>query len=156
VTTYPLQDTTAVFTPFPHATSKTYTLKYVAPINQGSPANWKVIRYADVLLMLAEAMNENGKTAQAHSVLNQVRQRAGVPAHDGLTQAQFGDAIEMERRLELAFEGHRWFDLVRWGRAHQRLRHRGMLPHRVLFPLPNQQVERINNPAIFPQNPGYE
>jgi hypothetical protein len=156
LTTYPFQDTTARFTPFPQATSKTFTLKYVTPTNQGSSANWIVVRYADVLLMLAEAMNENGKTAQAHEFLNQVRKRAGVPAHAGLNQAQFRAAIELERRLELAFEGHRWFDLVRWGLAHERLQKSGMLPHMVLFPLPNQQVELINDPAIFPQNPGYE
>jgi hypothetical protein len=156
LTTYPFQDTTAQFAAFPQATSKTFTLKYVAPMNQGSPANWKVVRYADVVLMLAEAMNENGKTAQAHEFLNQIRKRAGVPAYTGLTQAQFREAIELERRLELAFEGHRWFDLVRWGLAYERLKHRGMLPHMDLYPLPNQQVELINDPSIFPQNPGYD
>jgi hypothetical protein len=156
LTTYPFQDSTARFTAFPQATSKTYTLKYVAPTSQGGPANWIVVRYADVLLMLAEAMNENGKSAQAHEFLNQVRKRAGVPPYVGLSQAQFREAIELERRLELAFEGHRWFDLVRWGLAHQRLGKSGMQPHMVLYPLPNQQVELINDPAIFPQNPGYE
>lgn len=153
---YPFQDPTAEFIPFPQATSKWFTLKYVAPMNQGSPANWIVLRYADVLLMLAEALNEQNKTAEAHEYINMVRARAGVAEYAGLSQAQMRDAIELERRLELSFEGHRWFDTVRWGVAYERHQHLGMKPHMTLYPVPNQQVFLYNDPAVFPQNPGYD
>ncbi|MDO6434909.1 RagB/SusD family nutrient uptake outer membrane protein [Flavitalea sp. BT771] len=87
-----------------------------------------VLRYADVLLMLAEALNEKSYVAdgEAFGLLNQVRQRAGLPAKtsgnvvDSLKlpdQAAFRDAIFKERKVELAFENHRWYDLLRTGQA---------------------------------------
>lgn len=76
--------------------------------------NWPVLRYADVLLMLAEAINEQaGPTAEALDYMNQVRTRAGLPALKDLTKDTFRAAVLKERRLELAFENHRWFDLKR-------------------------------------------
>ncbi len=75
--------------------------------------NWPVYRYSEVLLFLAEALNEQGKTAEAATYLNQVRARAGL----GEAQGDLGEAIFRERRVELAFENKRWFDLVRTGRA---------------------------------------
>ncbi|WP_345271410.1 RagB/SusD family nutrient uptake outer membrane protein [Nibrella viscosa] len=135
-----------------------YTRKYIVKITTAndSPANWKVIRYADVLLMLAEAMNENGKTAQALPYLNQIRTRAGLDAlPTDITQTELRNQIVLERRRELAFEGHRWFDLVRTGQALNVMQKYGMKPHHVVFPIPLAQIQLINNPAIFPQNPGY-
>ncbi len=79
--------------------------------------NWRIIRYADVLLMLAEAQNEQGKTAEAEALLNQVRDRAGVAQKTGMDQATMKQAIIEERVLELSGESHRFFDLVRWGLA---------------------------------------
>jgi len=80
--------------------------------------NWRIIRYADVLLMLAEAQNEQGKSAEAIGYINQVRARAKVAAlEDGLAQDGVRQAIIDERVLELTGEGHRYFDLVRWGLA---------------------------------------
>ena len=79
--------------------------------------NWRIIRYADVLLMLAEALNEQGKTADAEMYLNMVRSRANVADKTGLNQADMRQAIIDERVLELSGEGHRFFDLVRWGLA---------------------------------------
>lgn len=76
--------------------------------------NWPVLRYADVLLMLAEAINEQGgPTTEAYGYLNEVRDRAGLLPLSGLDQSSFRDAVLKERRLELAFENHRWFDLKR-------------------------------------------
>lgn len=76
--------------------------------------NWPVLRYADVLLMLAEAINEQGgPTSEAYGYLNAIRERAGLLPLSGLDQASFRDAVLKERRLELAFENHRWFDLKR-------------------------------------------
>ncbi|MBN8824505.1 MULTISPECIES: RagB/SusD family nutrient uptake outer membrane protein [unclassified Spirosoma] len=135
-----------------------FSKKYMAPLkaNNDSPANWKVLRYADVLLMLAEAMNENGKTTEALTYLNQVRQRAGVPAHAGLTKDDAREKIYLERRRELYLEGHRWFDLVRTGRALSVMAPFGMKPYMTVFPLPLTELEIIRNPAVFAQNPGYE
>ena len=75
--------------------------------------NWPIYRYSEVLLFLAEALNEQGKTAEAATYLNQARARAGL----GEAQGDLGEAIFRERRVELAFENKRWFDLVRTGRA---------------------------------------
>ncbi len=134
-----------------------YTRKYITRITTAndSPANWKVIRYADVLLMLAEALNENGKTASALPLLNQIRIRAGIDPYSALTQSEMREKIALERRMELAFEGHRWFDLVRTGQAFPVMEKYGMRPFNILFPVPFAQIQLINNPAIFPQNPGY-
>jgi hypothetical protein len=140
-------------------TSQSYTKKYITKVATGgdSKVNWKVIRYADVLLMYAEALNENGKTADAIGYLNQVRSRAGLDGYaTNLSQEEAREKIYLERRLELAFEGHRWFDLVRTGRAFSTLQGTGMKPYMTVFPIPLGQILLINNRAIFPQNPGYE
>ncbi|MGB5820541.1 MAG: RagB/SusD family nutrient uptake outer membrane protein [Saonia sp.] len=82
--------------------------------------NWRLIRYADVLLMLAEAENELGNTSVAIGFINQVRNRAGItPLDAGLNQDQTFDAIVDERIMELTGEGHRYLDLVRWGLAEE-------------------------------------
>ncbi|MBC8153000.1 MAG: RagB/SusD family nutrient uptake outer membrane protein [Bacteroidetes bacterium] len=95
-----------------------YTRKYLdqPPTANESDNDWPVIRYADVLLMYAEALNETGNPTDAFVLLNQVRSRAGLPAKTSLTQDAFRLAVEQERRVELSYEGHRWFDLVRTGR----------------------------------------
>ncbi len=135
-----------------------FTKKYMGPLkaNGDSKANWKVIRYADVLLMYAEALNENGKTTEALTFLNQVRTRAGLQGVTNLTQNDTREKIYQERRFELYLEGHRWFDLVRTGRALSVMSPFGMKPYMTVFPIPLRQIELINNRSIFPQNPGYE
>jgi len=135
-----------------------FTKKYMGPLkaNGDSKANWKVIRYADVLLMYAEALNENGKTTEALDFLNQVRTRAGLTGFVSLSQDATRDKIYDERRFELYLEGYRWFDLVRTGRALSVMQPFGMKPYMTIFPIPLRQIELINNRAIFPQNPGYE
>lgn len=147
-----------VYTPISTTGIGSFTKKYLTPIPKAndSRANWKVIRYADVLLMLAEALNENGKTAEALGYLNMVRTRAGVPVYTGLTADDTREKIYTERRLELHMEGHRWFDLVRTGRALSTLQSFGMKTHMTVFPIPQSQIEIINDRAVFPQNPGYE
>lgn len=137
---------------------QTYTKKYMVRLlaSCDSRANWKVIRYADVLLMYAEALNENGKTDEALKYLNMVRVRAGLQGYTNLTKEVVRDNIYLERRLELSFEGHRWFDLLRTGRALSVMSKYGMKAYMTVFPLPLSQVKLINNPSIFPQNPGYD
>lgn len=152
-----------------------------------SPLNYTAIRYADVLLWKAEALNELGRTSEAEEPLNMVRARArgsyefnpnsysyqynstnGVitnagelvptPADfladvSGLSQGEMEEAIIHERRVELAAEGHRYFDLIRWGLAAE------ILPGFVegkhnLMPIPQDEIDL--NPAIRDQqNPGY-
>ncbi len=92
-----------------------YIKKFLHPHSiLGRPnENWPILRYADVLLMLAEAINEESGPADAYTYVNQVRQRADLDPLSGLTQDSFRDAVLKERRMELAFENHRWFDLKR-------------------------------------------
>lgn len=129
--------------------------KYNTSIVTDGKANWRVFRYADVLLMLAEAMNENNKTPEALNYLNEVRNRAGLDDYSGLTQAEAREKIYLERRFELYLEGHRWFDLLRTGRALEVMAPYGMKPHMIVFPIPQTQIEVVNDPAILSQNPGY-
>lgn len=147
-----------VFVKLPANTNQTYTKKYIVPVlaANDSRANWKVIRYADVLLMYAEALNENGKTNEALISLNKVRIRAGLTGYSGLTKEETREKIAIERRLELSFEGLRWFDLLRTDQAFNVMKNFGMLPYMTVFPIPLSQIQLINNPAIFPQNPGYD
>lgn len=79
--------------------------------------NWPVYRYADVLLLLAEALNEQGQSGDALPYLNQVRTRAGLTASTETDKDALRDVIAHERRVELAFENKRWFDLVRTDKA---------------------------------------
>ena len=149
-------DTASVF--FKFFQIPTFTRKYitaVASLND-SPANWKVLRYADVLLMYAEALNENGKTEQALNYLNQVRTRVDMTGYTGLTKDEARNKIYDERRFELAMEGHRWFDLVRTERALTLLAATGMKAHNVVFPIPLREIQVINDESIFPQNGGYD
>jgi starch-binding outer membrane protein, SusD/RagB family len=81
----------------------------------GADNDWIYIRYAEVLLNYAEAKNEaSGPDATVYDAINQVRARAGQPALAGLTQAEMRDRIRNERRVELCFEEHRFFDVRRW------------------------------------------
>lgn len=149
-------DNSGNFVPFFLVNAQSYTKKYITPSAPGDcPANWKVIRYADVLLMYAEALNENTKTVEALGYLNQVRERGGVDEYANLTQQQTRDAIALERRLELSFEGVRWFDLVRTGKALSTMQSKGMQPYMTVFPIPLSQVQIVNDQTIFAQNPGY-
>jgi starch-binding outer membrane protein, SusD/RagB family len=94
----------------PHVTKYNYPHSIVNRTN----TNWPVLRYADVLLMLAEVINEqSGPTAEALGYLNQIRKRAGLADLAIADKAAFRTAVLKERRLELAFENHRWFDLKR-------------------------------------------
>ena len=84
-----------------------------------SPINFRVIRFADVLLMYAEALNGNGRTAEAYAFVDRVRERSGLRklsvAMPGLSAAQFLKQLEHERITELTGESLRWNDLARWG-----------------------------------------
>jgi hypothetical protein len=118
-----------------------------------SNQDFPLIRYADVLLMHAEALNELDQSADAHEYLNMVRDRAGLDDLSGLSKTDFQDAVLHERRLEFAAEGHRWFDLVRTGKLETLvpLAKPGVTPQsrHYLFPIPQRERDVNTN---LPQN----
>jgi hypothetical protein len=113
-----------------------------------SPVNYRVMRYADVLLMAAEAHYQTGNSSKAQQLVNQVRVRAGVP---GLAVNSI-NVIYKERRFELSGEGLRFFDLVRTGQAADFIQ--GFIPgkHEV-FPIPQVEIDLAG--GSWPQNSGY-
>lgn len=122
--------------------------------------NFTVLRYADVLLMYAEALNLNGQTTTALPYLNMVRTRAGLSSLAGLSKDEFTLAMEKERRVEFFGEGHRWFDLLRTGRAKTVLNayfasagtSYTIDDHELLMPIPDHEIQI--SPELK-QNPGY-
>ena len=119
-----------------------------------SDVDYPMLRYADVLLMYAEALNEQGQSATALPFLNQVRKRAGLADSKATAQADLRLALEQERRVELAFESQRWFDLVRTGRFVPVMTAKGYAakPLQVLYPIPQRETDLNKN---LTQNPGY-
>lgn len=113
-----------------------------------SPVNYRVIRYADVLLMAAEAHFHLGNNQIAQQLVNQVRVRAGVP---GIPVQSLND-IYKERRFELSGEGHRFFDLVRTGQAAQFIDGFVTGKHE-LFPIPQVEIDLAG--GNWQQNSGY-
>lgn len=120
-----------------------------------------VLRFADVLLMYAEALNEanNGPVAEAYAALNRVRSRAGLSLVSGLEYGTFREAVWQERRLEFPFEWQRRFDLVRTGRLLDAVkaensfsRNATIQAFHVLLPIPLSEMDA--NPSLK-QNPGY-
>ncbi len=165
---------------------------------QLSPINVPIIRYADVLLMLAEAEVELGNLERARELVNMVRTRAGQSAigpdglstsldDSGITWATYNvgtyddpwtdtdlarKAVRHERRLELALEGHRFFDLKRWGVASEVLNNyltteaetraylsdsNGFEDRHMRLPIPSLQIElnKVEGGSLYTQNPGY-
>lgn len=124
-----------------------------------------LLRYADILLMHAEAENEANGPAAAIASVNQVRERAGMPALTaGMSQTDLRTAIRHERRVEFAMEGLRYFDLRRWGIALEKLN--GFVQNPLAptikakyeakyeyWPIPQTEIDR-NAPDLI-QNPGY-
>jgi len=118
---------------------------------QNTWINHRVFRYADVLLMAAEAINEvGGNGAQAATWVNQVRTRAGLPNISFVSQAQMRDAIKKERRTEFAMEFERFFDLVRWNDANAVLGPLGYQNKHRFYPIPTSAMNA--NPNLT-QNP---
>jgi hypothetical protein len=113
-----------------------------------SPVNYRVIRYADVLLMAAEAHYQNGNTATAQSLVTQIRQRVGIQP----IPVNSIDVIYRERRYELSGEGHRFFDLVRTGKAADFIPGFVVGKHE-LFPIPQVEIDLVG--GNWSQNNGY-
>ncbi len=128
--------------------------------NVSYDVNRRIVRYADVLLMAGEALNENGKSAQALPYLNEVRARARgeddalLPDITTTNQSELRDIIFTERNRELAFEGLRFWDLVRTGRAVEILGPLGFVEGtHELFPIPLTEIDNSN--GAIQQNFGY-
>lgn len=138
-------------------------LKYVTKASETSTSgvaelnyttNWRLLRYADVLLMAAEAYHFSDQDGLALVEINKVRDRASltdIEASDDVFQA-----IVTERQLELAFEGSRYWDLVRWDLAVQELGSLGYSANKhELFPIPQNEIIANNSISETDQNPGY-
>ncbi len=129
---------------------------------EGSDQNYIFIRLADILLLKAEALNELGDPAAAAALVDQVRARVNLLPTTASTQAEMRLAIEKERRLELAFEGHRWYDLKRTGRAIEVMNNAkgvngqplgyNLTTERLLWPIPQAELDKNSK---LTQNPGY-
>lgn len=145
--------------------SKFLSQNQVAPFGYStlSQQDWVVMRYADVLLMLAEAENElNGPTDLVYDSINQVRARAGMPElPSGLSRDDMRQRIRHERRVELAFEGQHYFDLKRWKVATTVLSSVQDAPvvyrfeeKNYLWPIPQSEIDR--NQGVLIQNADYQ
>lgn len=159
------------YTPAPGKIGKPFILKYSWPHTTvgRTNSNWPIYRYADALLLLAEALNEQGKGNEALPYLNQVRNRAfnGAGSVTTTDQSQLRAIIFHERRIELAFENKRWLDLVRTGQAMDIMNAHGaalklldlsinpgaynVTDWRLLFPIPRREIQV----GGLTQNPGY-
>jgi hypothetical protein len=163
-----------------------YVKKYISPtaVAKDAENDWPVIRYSDVLLMLAEA---NGNSPASLALINQVHVRAGLtalPATTTSTVAGFEKALSDERRWELAFENQRFFDIVRFGTTTTTLNAPQILsdhfavmyplhyttypdpkltlselqanasPEHMLLPIPQSEID-TNPHVLIQQNPGY-
>jgi hypothetical protein len=138
-----------------------YCVKYKdAAANPISDAqnNIPIMRYSEVLLLLAEAI---GDTPESYGLINQVRSRVGLPGLSSSSPGTFAQKLLHERRVELAYENHRWHDLLRFGVAIEVMnaffvKEKGgavtIGQDDLLFPIPNFTL--LNNPALE-QNPGY-
>ena len=156
-----------------HETAIPFNYKQKHPSGWSSGDDFYLLRLADIILLKAEAQNETGHPADAATTVNLIRKRAGLAIIAGISQEQMRAAILLERRLELAFEGQRWDDLVRAGIATtvmqslkeytytcadgvlgtpKKMDYSNCTKQRWLLPIP--QVEIDANPKLT-QNPGY-
>ncbi|HLT88724.1 MAG TPA: RagB/SusD family nutrient uptake outer membrane protein [Sphingobacterium sp.] len=181
-----------------YSPTKPYVKKYVSPVMMRYDAenDFPVLRYADVLLMKAEALGYNGSNGESVQLINTIRERAGAVEYDRSSafsaqfftypttgtnsidsESRFIDALLNERKLELAFENQRFFDLVRFGKAIETLKqhfeneypehYSRIVPEisledlkakvteqRLLLPIPLREIT-TNNELELEQNPGY-
>ncbi|MFD2571798.1 RagB/SusD family nutrient uptake outer membrane protein [Spirosoma soli] len=132
-------------------------------VTSEAATNVPILRYAELLLIHAEAENEaNGPTVKAYKSLNRVRNRAGLPnLTPGLTKDQFRDSLYLDRRLEVVYEYQRWFDLIRQKDASgkstfvanlQKVGKTNAADKHRLYPIPQSEID---NNKLLTQNPGF-
>ena len=143
-----------------------FLYKWKTNISQfgGGTDNTILLRLADIILLKAEALNKLGQTAQAIPLVNQIRARVKLPAITVTSQSDVGLAILTERRMELAFEGFRWNDLLRYGDQYTislmnsqvdpagKPLNYGVTQNKLIFPVPYNEIQLDGN---LSQNPGY-
>jgi len=158
-------------TPAAGTTDVPYIKKYLhspLPATTGSSDDFPIYRYSEALLLLSESLNEQGRGAEALIPLNSVRERAGLKPVTETNQSSLRKIIFHERRVELAFENHRWEDLLREGDAVSVINKVGesikasapytpaggykIDEHNLLFPVPQTDLD-LN--TLLMQNPGY-
>lgn len=145
---------------------------YVATKGDDWANNLPVIRYTDVIMLEAEAINATeGPTATAVGYINQVRKRAHLPeltAEQTASKEAFLNVIKHERRVEFMWEGQRWFDLVRWGDMVDVMKNffkdkdngngrfvNNVASYRTIFAIPQAEMERYGDTSVLWQNEGY-
>jgi hypothetical protein len=133
-----------------------YSVKFrqQGAVGGDSDVDFPILRFGDVVLMYAEALNEQNQTVEALNQLNRIRRRAGLADRTGLNREATRLAIEQERRVELAFENQRWPDLVRTNRYVEVMRAQGKPtePFHNVYPVPQRETD-LN--SSLGQNPGY-
>ncbi|NJN26615.1 MAG: RagB/SusD family nutrient uptake outer membrane protein [Cyclobacteriaceae bacterium] len=115
-----------------------------------------ILRLADLILLKAEILNEKDDLAGARTLLNEIRERVNLPETTATNKDEMRLAIENERYLELAFEGHRYWDLIRTNRAVEVIKNKGQFvptQEKLLWPVPQADIDQ--NPNLLPQNQGY-
>ncbi len=161
-----LPDGSTIVQDNPEIINERYNQKAWVPAHAGlqdnGPGNIRILRYADILLLAAEAFNETGNPGKALDYLNQVRARARgtnnfiLPDVTTTNQPELREKIYAERRVELAMEQHRWFDLARWGRIVEEMDplYEAFDPAKhTLMPIPQSEIDLSG--GILMQNPGY-
>lgn len=155
--------------PAPYTTASVtvpFLYKWKTNISQfgGGTDNTILLRLADIILLKAEALNQLGQTAQAIPLVNQIRTRVKLPNITATTKADVALAILNERRMELAFEGFRWNDLLRYGKQYTitlmnsqvdptgKALAYGVNENKLLLPVPFNEIQLDGN---LTQNPGY-
>lgn len=161
-----LPDGSTIVQDNPEVLNERYNQKAWVPAHAGlqdnGPGNIRILRYADILLLAAEALNELNQPANALNYLNQVRTRARgsnnfiLPDVTEMDQSLLRELIYHERRVELAMEQHRWFDLARWGRLDDELdplfENFDPMKH-LLLPIPQSEIDLTG--GLLMQNPFY-
>ncbi len=161
-----LPDGSTIVEDNPEVLNERYNQKAWVPAHSGlqdnGPGNIRVLRYSDILLLGAEAYNEENNPAKAVEYLNIVRTRARgsnnfiLPNVTTMDKAELRESIYHERRVELAMEQHRWFDLARWGRLGDvmPLVQPGFVATKhILLPLPQSEIDLTGGTLV--QNNGY-
>jgi tetratricopeptide (TPR) repeat protein len=155
--------------PAPYTTASAtipFLYKWKTNISQfgGGTDNTVLLRLADIILLKAEALNQLGQTPQAIPLVNQIRTRVQLPAITATAKADVALAILNERRMELAFEGFRWNDLIRYGKQYTitlmkaqvdpygKALNYAITDSKLLFPVPFNEIQLDGN---LTQNPGY-
>jgi len=130
----------------------TTAIKFPKDGGNGGEHDWIEIRLGDVILLYAEALNETGNASGALTQLNKIRNRAGLANSTATSQAEVRTAVLNERRLELAFEGHRWDDLVRTNSVDSQMG-TTVNSNYHLFPIPISEI--LATGGVITQNAGY-